>query len=76
MGVYVVVPLYAGFALSSTACVVATLVATAAYVGVLIAQHGRWLLHLAVGTPDWNAAVFNLMLVNLVGGMTALLAET
>jgi signal transduction histidine kinase/ActR/RegA family two-component response regulator len=73
--VYVVVPLYAGFALSSRACVAATLASTVGYGIVLLAHHGRWLLALAaVSTTDAYAAVFNMLLVNLVGGMTALLA--
>jgi signal transduction histidine kinase/ActR/RegA family two-component response regulator len=75
VGAYVVIPLYAGFALSSTACVVATVSATVAYVSMVVVLDGRWLVHLTgADTPDLTAALFNLLLVNLVGAVTGVLA--
>lgn len=70
--VYVIVPLYAGFALSSAACVAAAAVATLAYLALVVIQHGPRLPTFA--DPTWSAAFFNLLIVNIVGLITAILS--
>jgi two-component system NtrC family sensor kinase len=75
LGVYVIVPLYAGLVLSSSACLVATGLSTACFLGLALMQHGGWLSRPAVAPfGDWSVAAFNLLVLNVVGGMTALLA--
>jgi len=76
LGVYTLVSLYSGFMFSSLACVVATTAATLAYLTVVLVQHAGWLPAVAGShTPDWGVALFNLLLVNTAGALTALLAE-
>ncbi len=76
LGVYTLVSLYAGFVFSSLACVIATTVATLAYLAVVIVQHVGWLPPVTgAHAPDWGVAGFNLLLVNTAGALTALLAE-
>lgn len=76
LGVYVIVPLYTGLVLSSTACLVATGLSTACFLGLALMQQGGWLSRPAlVPFSDWSVAAFNLLVLNVVGGMTALLAH-
>lgn len=76
LGVYTIVPLYAGLVFSSTACVVATAFATVCYVSLALLQQTGWVPAGAPPvTPGWGVAVFNLLILNIVGGLTALLAE-
>lgn len=72
IGMYAVVPVYVGLVFSSTACLVATWVATAAY--VLMAMLPPHLAPAPV-TGSWPMAIFNLLVLNVVGMLTALLAE-
>jgi signal transduction histidine kinase len=76
VGVYTIVPLYAGLVFSSVGCAVATALATVCFVTMAVLQQAGWLPRPA-GAPvgDWTVAAFNLVILNLVGGMTALLAE-
>jgi len=76
LGVYTLVSLYAGFVFSSLACVIATTAATLAYLTVVLVQHIGWLPPVTgARAPDWGVAIFNLLLVNTAGALTALLAE-
>jgi len=76
LGVYTLVSLYSGFVFSSLACVIATTAATLAYLTVVLIQHAGWLPPVAGShAPDWGVALFNLLLVNTAGALTALLAE-
>jgi signal transduction histidine kinase len=76
VGLYTVIPVAAGILLSSGAGLVAAGVATLSYLAVaLFAPTGR---PPAPGSPaltDWAVAAFNLLVVNLVGGLTAFLAN-
>jgi signal transduction histidine kinase len=74
--VYAIVPLYVGLVFSSTACLVATGAATLAYVTLGLLQEAGWLAEPEpLPRSAWAIAAFNLLMVNAVGGLTALLAE-
>jgi signal transduction histidine kinase len=74
--IYAIVPLYAGLVFSSVACVVASAVATLAYVAIGLLQQGGWLARAAPAPEEaWTIAAFNLVMLNVVGGLTAVLAE-
>lgn len=73
-GIYAVVSVYAGLVLSSRACLAATGTATAAYLALALAQRGNGPLF-ADAQRHWAVAAFNLLIVNLVGALTAILAE-
>lgn len=76
LGVYVVVPLYAGLAFSSVACLVATGTATAAFLAVALLQQAGALAPAAPPpSTGWRVAAFNLAMLDLVGVLTAVLAE-
>ncbi|HXG05307.1 MAG TPA: ATP-binding protein [Candidatus Binatia bacterium] len=76
LGVYVIVPLYTGLVFSSTACLIATALSTVCFLGLALMQHAGWLSRPAVPPfGEWSVAAFNLLILNLVGGMTALLAH-
>lgn len=75
VAVYALVPLYVGLSVSSVACLVGAGAATAAYLGIALAQQAGW-LPLPAGLPPnaWVVALFNLGLVDVMGLLTALLA--
>lgn len=76
VGVYAIVPVYAGIVFSSTACLIATGVATASYVAVALLQEtGQLPAHVPQMPDRWAVAAFNLLVLNIVGGLTALLSE-
>jgi len=76
LGVYAIVPVYAGIVFSGGACLVATGAATASYLAVVLLQQAGWLPPTPSPLPDgWSVAAFNLLILNIVGGLTALLAE-
>src|SRR2546428_630084 len=76
LAVYTIVPLYCGLVFSSSACVVATVLSTGCYIALVSMQHAGWLPRPAVA-PTGNAgmAAFNLLIVNVVGVLTAVLSE-
>ena len=76
LAVYTIVPLYCGLVFSSSACVVATALSTGCYIALVALQHTGWLPRPAVA-PTGNAgmAAFNLLIVNVVGVLTAVLSE-
>jgi signal transduction histidine kinase len=76
IGIYAVVPVYTAFVFSSEACVLATLFATLSYVGVASLQSAGVLPFTQMPLPDaWRIAAFNLLVLNIVGWLAALLAE-
>jgi signal transduction histidine kinase len=76
VSVYMIVPVYAGTVLSSRACLVATASATVGYLLVAFLQRAGTLPITAPLPPNaWTVAIFNLLVVNVVGGLTALLAR-
>ncbi len=70
--VYAVVPVFAGLVFSSRACLVATGLAAVSYLAMaLAAPHPP----LAVAGSAWGIAAFNLLVVGMVGMVTAILVE-
>jgi len=76
LGIYAIVPVYAGIVFSSVACVVVTLMATLAFLAVAGAQTTGVLPLMSPPPPHaWTTAVFNLLVLNIVGGLAATLAH-
>jgi len=76
LGVYTIVPIYVAFVFSSRACMVATMFATASYLAVVALQLAHLLPFTQQPLPDaWLVAAFNLLVVNVVGSLAALLAD-
>jgi signal transduction histidine kinase len=76
VAVYAIVGVYGGTVLSSLACVTAILTATASYLLVAILQEkGVLPINGAMPPNAWAMAVYNLLLVNVVGALTAILSE-
>ena len=76
LGVYVIIPVYAALMFSSTASLVATVYATLSFVTVVVAQSLGWLPITRPALPNAvGVATFNLLVLNVVGVMTAWLAE-
>ncbi len=76
LGVYAIVPVYTGIVFSSRACVAMTLLATGAYLALATAQALGRLPFTRPPQPDaWEVAAFNLLVLNIVGGLAAMLAD-
>jgi signal transduction histidine kinase len=76
VSVYTIIVVYAGTVLSSLACLLGTATATAAFLGIALGQESGWLPATAlVPRGAWMIAIFNLLVVNVVGALTALLAR-
>lgn len=77
LGVYMIVPAYAGLVLSRTAALVTTAAAPVAYLGMVFLQQAGWLPRVARGplVADWTIAAFNLLVLAVVGGLIAQLGE-
>src|SRR5258705_5884382 len=76
LGVYTIVPIYTAFVFSARAAVLATVFATAGYLGVVALQLAHLLPYTQQPLPEaWLIAAFNLLIVNIVGWLAALLAE-
>ena len=76
LGVYAIVPVYAAIVFSSLACVLAVLFATASYLVLASLQSAGVVPVLAPPPPGaWTMAAFNLLILNIVGGLAALLAH-
>lgn len=74
LGIYTIIAVYAGLVLSSAACVFVTAAATGGYVAAALLYQARSL----PGAPvpgEWAAAGFNLLVLNGVGVLTAILAH-
>ena len=75
LGVYLIVMIYAGITFSSRACLTATAAATVSYVTIVSLQQAG-LLSAPFELPNATMiAAFNLMLLNITGGLTAVLAR-
>lgn len=76
LGIYAIVPLYAGLTLSSRASLVAAAAASLSYLVVGLLQHAGWLPATAPAPPDgWRIAAFNLLVLNAIAFLTALFAR-
>lgn len=72
LGVYAIVPVFAGLVFSSRACLLATALAAVSYLAVALAtSRGQ----VAPMGSAWVIAAFNLLVVAIVGVVTAILAE-
>ena len=74
ISVYMVIPIYAAFTLSGGACVLAAALATASFLLTAVLQQAYDPSAAAIPTTAWPIAIFNLLLLNVVAGLTALLA--
>ncbi len=76
LGIYAIVPVYGGIVFSSRACLVITQLATSAYLAMAGAQRFGLLPFTSPPPPDaWEVAIFNLLVLNIVGGLAAVLAD-
>jgi signal transduction histidine kinase len=76
LGVYAIVPVYTGIVFSSRASLVITLLGTASFLTVAGAQTIGLLPMTSPPHPDaWAIAIFNLLVLNIVGGLAAMLAD-
>jgi signal transduction histidine kinase len=75
LSVYVIIPVYTALMFSSRASIVATAYATLSFIAVVVAQALGWLPTTRPAMPNMiSVAAFNLLIVNVVGVMTAFLA--
>ena len=75
LGVYLIVTIYAGITFSSRACLMATAAATASYAAILGLQH-TGILSAPFDLPNAaTIAAFNLIILNIAGALTAILAR-
>ncbi|HUF92480.1 MAG TPA: ATP-binding protein [Candidatus Limnocylindria bacterium] len=73
---YTIVAVYTGMMFSGRACLVATAVATVSFVTLAVLQtEGVLPLHRPLMPGAWEIVAFNLLVLNIVGGMAALLSE-
>ena len=73
IGVYLIVAIYAGITFSSRACLVATAAATVSYV-TIVALQTAGVLSAPFELPNAaTIATFNLIILNIAGGLTAVL---
>lgn len=76
LGIYLIVTIYAGIGVSSTACMAATATATAGYIAIVMLQQVG-----VLGMPPHRlpnpstVAAFNLIVLNVAGVLTAVLAR-
>lgn len=75
LGVYAVVSVYAGLVFSSRACLLATGLAAVSYLGMAVLDSRSRVEPATVIGGPWGIVAFNLLIVGIVGGLTALLAE-
>jgi len=76
LNVYAIVPVYTGIVFSSMACIVVTLLATIAFVAMAGAQIFGLVEFLSLPPHDaWEIAIFNLLILNIIGALAALLAD-
>jgi two-component system, NtrC family, sensor histidine kinase HydH len=76
LAVYTIVAVYTGMVFSGRACLIATAFATVSFVSVAILQtEGVIALHRAPLPQAWEIVAFNLLVLNIVGCLAALLSE-
>jgi signal transduction histidine kinase len=71
LSIYAIIPVYAGLVLSSTACLLATGVSTVLFLAIALYHHAA-VSNLEVA---WTAVAFNLLVLNIIGTLTAVLAH-
>jgi len=75
LGVYLIVMIYAGITFSSRACLTATAAATGSYITIVSLQQAG-ILSAPFELPNATMiAAFNLIVLNIAGGLTAVLAR-
>jgi PAS domain S-box-containing protein len=74
LSIYMVTPIYVAFALSGAACLFAAGLASVSFLVAAFLQHTYASGASAIPATAWPIAIFNLMLLNVVAGLTALLA--
>jgi two-component system, cell cycle sensor histidine kinase and response regulator CckA len=74
ISIYMVTPIYAAFALSGGACLLAAGLATGSFLLTAVLQQTFDPGAAAIPATAWPIAIFNLLLLNVVAGLTALLA--
>lgn len=75
LSVYMIVTVYSGIGLSTTAAAVGATVAAVSYLGMVFLQHVRWLPATAAPPPDpWTVVAFNILVLVVVSVTTAILA--
>ena len=76
IGIYAIVPVYTAIVFSSLACVLMAAFATVLYL-VVVGCQSAGVLPILTTPPAgaWTMAAFNLLVLNIVGGMAALLAH-
>jgi hypothetical protein len=72
LGVYAVVSVYAGLVFSSRACLLATGLAAASYLGVTLLDSRKRVEAATLVGGAWGIAAFNLLIVVIVGVLTAI----
>src|SRR6266849_1182982 len=75
LGVYLIVMIYAGITFSSRACLTATAAATGSYATIVSLQHAGILSAPFELRNATMIAAFNLILLNIAGALTAVLAR-
>lgn len=76
IGIHAIVPVYAAIVFSSLACALAVVFATASYLVVVALQMEGVLPFIRAPLPDaWLIAGFNLLVLNIVGWLAAVLAD-
>jgi signal transduction histidine kinase len=76
IAIYVIVPVYSAIVFSSLACVLAVVFATVAYLTVALLQLDGVLPFLQPPLPGaWTIAGFNLLVLNIVGWLAAVIAK-
>src|SRR4029453_5363201 len=75
LGVYLIVVIYAGITFSSRACLTATAAATASYVTIVSLQRAGVLSAPFELANAATIASFNLLVLNIAGGLTAILSR-
>jgi PAS domain S-box-containing protein len=75
LGVYLIVVVYAGITFSSRACLTATAAATASYVTIVLLQRAGVLSAPFELANAGMIASFNLIVLNIAGGLTAVLSR-
>jgi two-component system cell cycle sensor histidine kinase/response regulator CckA len=75
IGVYAIIPVYVGIVLSSRACILASGAATASYLVVAVFARGTGGPTAVVLPHAWRIIAFNLLVLNVVGVLTAVLSH-
>jgi signal transduction histidine kinase len=76
LGVHAIVPVYAAIVFSSLACALAVTFATVSYLAVVALQLAGVLPFIRAPLPDvWVIVAFNLLVLNVVGWLAAVLSD-